>query len=100
MTVQSAHHASGRELAYNAEPQVTNHSYYYTVLKRRWIVLAVALATWLVAAVLTFVQTPIYKSTALIQVDDTRINLVRDVTIDNRASSGPSVPTSLRHFAP
>ena len=88
MTVQSAHPVSPEELAYNAEPQVTIHSYYYTVLKRRWIVLAVALATWLVAAILAFVQTPIYKSTALIQVDGTRINLVQGVTIDDgRASS-------------
>ena len=46
--------------------------------------LAVALATWLVAAaILAFVQTPIYKSTALIQVDGTRINLVQGVTIDD-----------------
>ncbi len=69
MTVQSAQHASREELACNAEPQVTIHSYYYTVLKRRWIVFAVALATWLDAAILAFVQTPLYKSTALIQVD-------------------------------
>ena len=88
MTVQSAQHDAREELAYNTEPQVTIHSYYYTVLKRRWVVLAVALATWLVAAILTFVQTPLYKSTALIQVDGTRINLVQDVMIDDgRASS-------------
>ena len=88
MTVQSAHHASREELAYDAEPPVTIHSYYYTVLKRRWIVLAIALATWLVAAILAFVQTPLYKSTVLIQVDGTRINLVQDVTIDDgRAGS-------------
>ena len=58
MTVQFAHHAFREELAENVEPQVTIHSYYYTVLKRRWIVLAVALAIWLVAAILAFVQTP------------------------------------------
>ena len=88
MTVQFAHHAFREELAENVEPQVTIHSYYYTVLKRRWIVLAVALAIWLVAAILAFVQTPIYKSTVLIQVDGTRINLIQGVTIDDgRASS-------------
>ena len=86
MTVQS--HDAREEHAYDAEPQVSIHSYYYTVLKRRWIVLAVALTTWLVTAILTFVQTPLYKSTALIQVDGTRINLVQDVMIDDgRASS-------------
>ena len=86
MTVQS--HDAREEHAYDAEPQVSIHSYYYTVLKRRWIVLAVALTTWLVTAILTFVQTPLYKLTALIQVDGTRINLVQDVMIDDgRASS-------------
>ena len=87
MTVRSApDDVRHDDLAHNPDPQVTIHSYFYTVLKRRWLVLSVVIATWVVSAIVTFVQTPSYKSTALIQVDGTRINLVQDVTIDDGRS--------------
>jgi len=66
------------------DPRENIQSYYYTLLKRRWIVVAVALSTATMAAIATFLQPRRYDASALIQVDWGKINLVEDVVIDDR----------------
>jgi uncharacterized protein involved in exopolysaccharide biosynthesis len=67
-----------------SDPRESLRSYYFTVLKRRWIVAAVALATFSAGALATFLQPLQYDASTLILVDWSRINLVEDVVIDDR----------------
>lgn len=66
------------------DPRENLQSYYYTLLKRRWVVVAAALTTWTGAAIATFLQTPRYDASSLIQIDWGKINLVEEVVIDDR----------------
>ena len=77
-------HAHPRFEEAGIDPRENLQSYYYTLLKRRWIVVAVALSTWTMATIATFLQPRRYDASALIQIDWGKINLVEDVVIDDR----------------
>src|SRR3990172_7196435 len=63
-------------------PRATLREVYFTLLKHRWAVVAVALATWLLGALSRYLETPVYRATALIQIDWEKINLVQDVMVN------------------
>jgi capsular exopolysaccharide synthesis family protein len=63
-------------------PRATLREIYFTLLKHRWAAAAVVLATWLLGAFSRYLETPVYRSTALIQIDWERINLVEDVMVN------------------
>ena len=55
---------------------------YFVLLKHRWPVIAVILATWLFAFISKYTETPTYRATALIQIDWGKINVVQDVMVN------------------
>ena len=57
--------------------------YLNVVLKRRYLVSAVALAVLVVSVVQTLMETPSYRAAALIQIDWRKINLVQDVIVED-----------------
>jgi capsular exopolysaccharide synthesis family protein len=63
-------------------PRATLREVYFTLLKHRWAAVAVALATWVLGAFSRYLETPVYRATALIQIDWERINLVEDVMVN------------------
>jgi capsular exopolysaccharide synthesis family protein len=63
-------------------PRATLREVYFTLLKHRWAAIAVALATWLAGALSRYLETPVYRATALIQIDWEKINLVEDVMVN------------------
>ncbi len=63
-------------------PRATLREVYFTLLKHRWAAVAVALATWVLGALSRYLETPVYRSTALIQIDWEKINLVDDVMVN------------------
>jgi capsular exopolysaccharide synthesis family protein len=63
-------------------PRATLREVYFTLLKHRWAAVAVALATWLLGALSRTLETPVYRATALIQIDWEKINLVEDVMVN------------------
>jgi capsular exopolysaccharide synthesis family protein len=64
-------------------PQTETHlrDYWYIVLKRRWLILAVLTAVLGWFAARTLMQTPMYSATAVLQIDRGKINLVQDVMV-------------------
>ncbi len=63
-------------------PRATLREVYFTLLKHRWAAVAVALATWFLGALSRYMETPVYRATALIQIDWEKINLVDDVMVN------------------
>jgi capsular exopolysaccharide synthesis family protein len=63
-------------------PRATLREVYFTLLKHRWAAVAVGLATWLAGGLSSYLETPVYRSTALIQIDWEKINLVEDVMVN------------------
>lgn len=63
-------------------PRATLRDAYFILLKHRWPVLAVVLAVWLFAFVGKYSETPMYRATALIQIDWGKINVVQDVMVN------------------
>src|SRR3990170_3737693 len=61
--------------------------YLNVVLKRRYLVSAVALAVLVVSVVQTLMETPSYRASALIQIDWGKINLVQDVIVEDVGAS-------------
>ena len=61
--------------------------YLNVVLKRRYLVGAVALAVLTVSVVQTMLETPSYRASALIQIDWSKINLVQDVIVEDVGAS-------------
>ncbi len=64
---------------YPPETETHLRDYWYIVLKRRWIILAVLTTVLGWFTVRTLMQTPMYSATAVLQLDRGRINLVQDV---------------------
>jgi len=66
-------------------PQTETHlrDYWYIVLKRRWLILAVLTTVLGWFTVRTMMQTPMYSATAVLQLDRGKINLVQDVMIQD-----------------
>ena len=65
-----------------AFPRASLRDVYFVLLKHRWPALGVCLAVWLFALIGKYTETPIYRSTALIQIDWGKINVVQDVMVD------------------
>lgn len=63
-------------------PRASLRDAYFILLKHRWPVVAVVLAVWLFAFVGKYTETPIYRATALIQIDWGKINVVQDVMVN------------------
>ena len=63
-------------------PRATLREVYFTLLKHRWPAVAVALATWILGGLSRYLDTPVYRSTGLIQIDWEKINLVEDVMVN------------------
>ena len=63
-------------------PRASLRDAYFVILKHRWPVLAVMLAVWLFALVGKYTETPLYRATALIQIDWGKINVVQDVMVN------------------
>lgn len=63
-------------------PKATLRDVYFTLLKHRWAAVAVTLGVWLLGFVSLGSETPMYRATALIQIDWGRINLVEDVMVN------------------
>src|SRR3990172_7375251 len=64
---------------YPPETETHLRDYWYTVLKRRWLILAVLTAVLGWFAARTLMQTPMYSATAILQIDRGKINLVQEV---------------------
>ena len=63
-------------------PRASLRDAYFVILKHRWPVLAVMLAVWLFAVVGKYTETPLYRATALIQIDWVKINVVQDIMVN------------------
>jgi polysaccharide biosynthesis transport protein len=63
-------------------PRATLREVYFTLLKHRWPAVAVVLATWLVAGLARFMETPVFRASSLIQIDGGKINVVEDVMVN------------------
>jgi polysaccharide biosynthesis transport protein len=65
---------------YDLEPETTEkfdiYKYVRTIVKYRWLIASMALTSLLLAAVVTFLMTPIYRATASIQIDRETVNVV------------------------
>lgn len=68
---------------YPPETETHLRDYWYTVLKRRWLILAVLTVVVSVFTVRALMQKPVYSATAVLQIDRGRINLVQDVMIQD-----------------
>jgi capsular exopolysaccharide synthesis family protein len=66
---------------YPPETETHLRDYWYTVLKRRWLILAVLTTVLGWFAARTLMQTPMYSATAVLQIDRGKINLVQEVMI-------------------
>jgi capsular exopolysaccharide synthesis family protein len=81
------------EVAHRSEPEGLDYyppetethlrDYWYIVLKRRWLILAVLTAVLGWFTVSTLMQTPMYTATAVLQIDRGKINIVQDVMIQD-----------------
>lgn len=60
-----------------AEPGFDFYKYLRIASKYRWLIAGVVLTCLILAAVLTFLMTPIYRATASIQIDRETINIVK-----------------------
>jgi capsular exopolysaccharide synthesis family protein len=80
-----------------SEQEIHLRDYWYVLLKRRWLITAVAVTGAVIVTVRTFMQTPIYMSTAVVQIHRGKINLVGDVmTRDTWAGYNEFYPTQQR----
>jgi capsular exopolysaccharide synthesis family protein len=68
---------------YPPETETHLRDYWYVVLKRRWLILAVVTVVLGWFTVRTLMQTPMYSATAVLQIDRGKINLVQDVMIQD-----------------
>jgi capsular exopolysaccharide synthesis family protein len=68
---------------YPPETETHLRDYWYVVLKRRWLILAVltVVLSWFTARAL--MKTPLYSATTVLQIDRGKINLVQDVMIQD-----------------
>ncbi len=79
------------------EEEIHLRDYWYVLLKRRWLITAVAVVGAVIATVRTFMQTPIYMATSVVQIHRGKINLVGDVmSRDTWAGYSEFYPTQQR----
>jgi len=68
---------------YPPETETHLRDYWYIVLKRRWLILAVLTTVLGWFTVRAMMQTPMFSATAVLQLDRGKINLVQDVMIQD-----------------
>jgi capsular exopolysaccharide synthesis family protein len=68
---------------YPPERETHLRDYWYVILKRRWLILAVLTVVLGYFTVKALMKTPTYSSTAVMQIDRGKINLVQDVMIQD-----------------
>ena len=78
-------------------PRASLREVHFVLLKHRWPVIAVILATWLFAFIAKYTETPAYRATALIQIDWGRINVVPDVMINPTRAGSLTIETGSRN---
>jgi|GEM_PF-2106403 len=66
-------------------PESETHlrDYWYIILKRRWVILAVFISVLSYTAVKALMRQPVYSATTILQIDRGRINLVQDVMVQD-----------------
>ena len=69
---------------YATEPEFHLRDYWYLLLKRRWVMAAVGVVTLSLTAVCSFVQTPLYKATSLIEINRGKVNLGQAALVEDR----------------
>jgi capsular exopolysaccharide synthesis family protein len=67
---------------YPTEPETHLRDYWYVVLKRRWLILAIAITVLGGFTIRAMTQKPVYSATSVLHLDRGRINLVQDVVQD------------------
>ncbi len=72
---------------YPAETETHLRDYWYVILKRRWLILAILVTVLSVSVIRTLMRKPTYSATAVLQIDRGRINLVQDVMIQDYLSN-------------
>ena len=81
-------------------PQVSEthlRDYWYVVLKRRWLILAVLVCVVSYSAARALMRKPVYTAAAIMQIDRGKINLVQDVmTPDYWSGYNEFYPTQQR----
>ncbi len=80
---------------YPPEPEIHLRDYFYVLLKRRWLILAITIAVATVATVRAFVETPLYSSTAVVQITRGKLSVVSDV-VENETWIRELYPTQQR----
>src|SRR4030067_3470532 len=65
-----------RYLDYEPEEEVHLRDYLSVILKRKWIVLTFFISVVVTTAILTFMATPLYKSTVVIKIDKESHNVL------------------------
>ncbi len=71
--------------------------YWYVILKRRWLILAVLVCVVSYSAARALMRKPVYSATSVLQIDRGKINLVRDVmTPDYWSGYNEFYPTQQR----
>lgn len=65
-----------RYLDYEPEEEVHVRDYLNVILKRKWIVLTFFISVFVTTAILTFLATPLYKSTVVIKIDKESPNVL------------------------
>lgn len=66
---------------YPPEPETHLRDHLYTLLKRRWLIAAIAITVGSITAVRAFLQTPLYTSSAVVQITRGRLNVVAEVMV-------------------
>ena len=65
------------------ESQTHLRDYWYIILKRRWVILAVFISVLSYTAVRALMRQPVYSATTVLQIDRGKINLVQDVLVQD-----------------
>lgn len=68
--------------------QFSIYKYLQVVLKYRWLVAGVALLVLAITAVATFLQTPIYQATAIIQIDRESTRVIKEGDVEAPEAGG------------
>jgi len=69
---------------YEIEQGTSTHEYFRILAKRKWLVIGTFLTIFLGVALFTFLRTPIYRATAMLQI--TQDNPGSDVSLDDKVS--------------
>jgi capsular exopolysaccharide synthesis family protein len=80
---------------YPPEPEMHLRDYFYVLIKRRWLILAITTAVAAIATVRALVQTPMYSSTAVVQITRGKLSVVSDV-VENETWIRELYPTQQR----